>query len=614
MTKPVVFITRNDFPQPAIQLLGKYFTLKCWQGEKNIPRETFLECVKGAFAIMCSHHVHVDGEVADVAGESLKVVSCFSVGYDHLQVDELRKRGIRMGYTPGVLTEATAETAVTLLLATARRLNECYTIVRNNQWTADSWHPFYLAGQGLEGATVGVIGLGRIGLSVAKKLVPFNIKRLLYYSRSEKPEGAALGGELKSVDEIVKESDFIVLTVALNAETRHIINKERINSMKPNAIIVNIGRGGLIDQRALTEALLNKKIGGAGLDVTDPEPIEPNDPLTTMDNVVISPHIGSSTFVSRNAMGDLAARNIIAVFTVKCWPEEKPISIDALKKNIKGAFGLVCLPFTSPIDKAIVEASGGSLKVVSTFSVGTDHLNVAELRESGVRIGYTPGVLTEAVAEFAVALLLATSRRFNESYKIIHNNEWKPESWTPMFLCGPSLDGSSVGILGCGRIGLSIAKKLKPFNIKRFLYANINRVSEADAIGGELKSIDDVLRESDFVIITLSQTKETIGIINKERLNMMKPNAILINAARGTLIDQDALTEALQNKKIAGAGLDVTVPEPLNPDHPLLKMDNVVITPHIASATFSTRSNMAELTAKNIIAVLENTDMPAELK
>ncbi|XKL60806.1 hypothetical protein PGB90_007863 [Kerria lacca] len=312
MTKPVVFITRNDFPCIMNELLKEKFQVKCWS-EKKLTKSQFLENIKGVFGIICSPSNKIDKEILDVAGNTLKVVSTFSVGYDHINVKDVKAYGIRIGHTPDVLTESTAEYGVGLLLTISRRIIESHLSIHKNEWTTDVWTPMYMCGQGLENSVVGIVGCGRIGTSVAKKVKAFNIKRLLYYNRKEKQEVANLGGELKPIDELIRESDFIIVTISLNEETKGIINKERINLMKSNAIFVNIARGAIVDQKALTEVLQNKKIAGAGLDVFETEPIDTNDPLLKLNNVVITAHIASATFHVRNKMAEVAAKNVIAV-------------------------------------------------------------------------------------------------------------------------------------------------------------------------------------------------------------------------------------------------------------------------------------------------------------
>jgi len=318
-------------------------------------------------------------------------------------------------------------------------------------------------------------------------------------------------------------------------------------------------------------------------------------------------------FVQRNDFPCDSVDRLREKFDVIC-----PVKNDISKKEFidlaRGSFAIFCYHTDSiPIDKEVIDGAGPNLKVIATCSVGYDHLDVKEIRRRGIRIGHTPGVLTEAVAEMALTLLLSLSRRVVEATAAVKSGAWGT-SWTPEWMCGMGLAGSTVGIVGLGRIGFSVAEKLKQFKVARILYTSREETkAAAGAFGGTLVDVDRLIAESDFVVVTVALTPETKHIINRERISKMKKNAIIVNVARGGLVDQDALREALKAKKIAGASLDVTVPEPLPVDSPLLKLDNVIITPHIASATYQARTGMANLTVDNIIAVLEGTKMPAEL-
>lgn len=246
------------------------------------------------------------------------------------------------------------------------------------------------------------------------------------------------------------------------------------------------------------------------------------------------------------------------------------------------------------------------------MSVGYDHLSVDELKKRNIKIGYTPNILTDATAELTIALLLATSRRLLEASEEARTGGWA--AWSPFWMCGPSLSGSTVGIVGFGRIGQEVAKRLKPFNVKRIIYQNRSaKDNEAKEIGTERVTFDELLKNSDFVIVTISLTPESSNMFNDDTFKKMKSTAVLVNTSRGGVVDQDALVRALQNRTIWAAGLDVMIPEPLPLDNPLFKLKNCIILPHIGSASLDTRRNMAALTAKNIVAGLKNENMPAEL-
>lgn len=284
---------------------------------------------------------------------------------------------------------------------------------------------------------------------------------------------------------------------------------------------------------------------------------------------------------------------------------------DELLKNVGGKDGIFCA-LTEKIDVELLDQAGPNLKVVATISVGYDHIDVAECKKRGIRVGYTPDVLTDATAELTMALLLATGRRLFEANKEVYNGGW--QSWEPAWMCGPGLKGSTVGLIGFGRIGQEVAKRLVPFKPANILYhSRSNHPYEAEQVGAEKASLDELLMRSDYVIVLCALTPQTHHIIDAEALTKMKPNAILINTSRGGCVDQDALFEALQTGKIRAAGLDVTTPEPLPLDSPLLTLRNIVLLPHIGSADITTRQEMSRITACNILAGLKGIKMMSEL-
>ncbi|XP_050443249.1 glyoxylate reductase/hydroxypyruvate reductase-like isoform X2 [Adelges cooleyi] len=323
-SKPKVLLTHKAFPQTAIDMLSEKFDVElCNSKSAQITQQDVIDNIPGKFGIFCCPPIKINEEVLKTAGPSLKVVGTMSVGYDHVDLNALKKYGVRLGNTPDVLTEAVAEIAVGLLIATTRRFFEANKALKTGGWT--NYSPDWMCGRGIQDSVVGIIGCGNIGTSIAEKLNKFNIAELLYTSRSEKPAVKAIGGKLVAVDDLVKRSDFIVLSVALTPETRFIINKDRIANMKSNAVLVNIGRGDLVDQDALIEALKGNKIRGAGLDVMTPEPLPLDNPLMNMDNVVLLPHIGSATVETRREMAELTSKNIIAVLENCVMPSEVKI-------------------------------------------------------------------------------------------------------------------------------------------------------------------------------------------------------------------------------------------------------------------------------------------------
>ena len=266
--------------------------------------------VAGAAALVADPTVPVDAELLDAAGDSLRVVANFAVGYDNIDVDACRARGVVVTNTPDVLTNATAELAVALMLAAARRLGEAERLVRAGRWAG--WEPGQLLGRELSGTIVGIVGLGRIGTRVAELLRGFDVA-LLGTSRSPHPEvEQRLAVERVSFDELVERADFVTLHVPLSEETRHLVDDDALARFKPGAILVNTARGGLVDSGALVRALRAGRLAAAGLDTYENEPHVPQE-LVELENVVLAPHIGSATATARDAMARLVAENVIAV-------------------------------------------------------------------------------------------------------------------------------------------------------------------------------------------------------------------------------------------------------------------------------------------------------------
>ncbi|XP_060873066.1 glyoxylate reductase/hydroxypyruvate reductase-like [Metopolophium dirhodum] len=322
-SKPKVLLIRDDFPKKAIDLLRTKCVVEVLKRSKNnglITSQDIVNCVPGMFSIFCYSGVPINEQVLKAAGSSLKVVGTMSVGYDHVDLTSMKKYGVRLGNTPGILAETVAEIAVGLIIATTRRFFEANREVKTGGW--QEWVPGWMCGRSIKGSVVGIIGCGNIGTSIAEKLINFKVSQLLYTSRSEKPAVKALGGQLVTVDELMERSDFVVVAVALNEDTKFIVSRERIAAMKSNAILVNIGRGQLIDQDALVEALREKRIRGAGLDVMTPEPLPLDHPLMGLDNVLLLPHIGTSTFEIEEEMAMMTTQNILAVLDGCPMPNE----------------------------------------------------------------------------------------------------------------------------------------------------------------------------------------------------------------------------------------------------------------------------------------------------
>lgn len=293
------------------------------------------------------------------------------------------------------------------------------------------------------------------------------------------------------------------------------------------------------------------------------------------------------------------------------WQGEKPIPRQALLDGVVGTNGIFCA-LTERIDKELLDKAGPGLKAVATISVGHEHIDLEECKVRGIRVGYTPDVLSDATAELTMALLLATGRRLLEASKEVYNGGWA--AWSPSWMCGPGLKGSVVGIIGFGRIGFEVASRVVPFKPNDILYYNRSDKSElAQKVGAKRVALEELLTKSDYVIVCCGLTPETKHIIDAKALNLMKNTAILINTSRGGCVDQDALYEALKSRRIGAAGLDVMTPEPLPLDSPLLSLDNVVLLPHIGSADIKTRIEMSRITGCNILSALKGESMIAEL-
>jgi glyoxylate reductase len=292
---------------------------------------------------------------------------------------------------------------------------------------------------------------------------------------------------------------------------------------------------------------------------------------------------------------------------VDLWTEQMPPPYEVLTERVKGVDGLLCL-LTDRIDGALMEAAGPQLKVISQMAVGYDNIDIAAATERGIPVGNTPGVLTEATADLTFALLLAAARRIVEGVNYIKAGEWK--TWEPETLLGADLTGATLGIVGWGRIGQAVAKRASGFDMRIIAHSR-SPISED---GVKQVDFDTLLAKSDFVSLHTPLTPETRHLINREALRKMKRTAILINTARGPIVDQEALYDALTDGTIAYAALDVTDPEPMQPDHPLLSLPNATIVPHIGSASVRTRNRMAEIAADNLLAGLSGKPLRHQVK
>jgi len=327
--KPTIFITRK-LPDEAIESIKSQYQVKMWDSEDvPVPRERLLEEAKTADALLTMLSDKID-EAVLTAGSQLKVVANLAVGFDNIDLETATKNGIAVCNTPDVLTDTTADLAFGLLMATARRLVEAAELVKKNEWK--SWSPLLLAGHDIHHKTIGIVGMGKIGETVAKRATGFDME-ILYHNRTRKPEAEkSLGAVYCSFDELVEKSDFIVSLTPLTNETRNMFTRDTFKKMKNNAIFINVGRGPVIDEQALYDALVEKDIAGAGLDVFVKEPIGAEHPLLALPNVVALPHIGSSSVETRVTMMKLCIDNIKAVIngenpTTLVNKEWKPIQL-----------------------------------------------------------------------------------------------------------------------------------------------------------------------------------------------------------------------------------------------------------------------------------------------
>lgn len=295
---------------------------------------------------------------------------------------------------------------------------------------------------------------------------------------------------------------------------------------------------------------------------------------------------------------------------VDLWEERLPPPYEALTERVKGVDGLLCL-LTDRIDAALMDAAGSQLKVISQMAVGYDNIDIPAATQRGIPVGNTPGVLTEATADLTFALLLAAARRIVEGVNYIKAGSW--QTWEPETLLGADLTGATLGIVGLGRIGSAVARRASGFDMRIIAHSPETTAEEAARLDVTLVDFDTLLAESDFVSIHTPLTAETRHLINSDALRKMKRTAILVNTARGPIVDQQALYEALKNGIIAYAALDVTDPEPIAPDHPLLELPNITIVPHIGSASIRTRNRMAEIAAANLLAGLRGEPLPHQV-
>lgn len=317
MEKPKVYVTR-ELPERGLKIIKERFDTEVWSEYAPPPKNVIIEKAAKVDALATLLSDKIDAGVFDAA-PNLKIVSQLAVGFDNIDVKEATKRGIYVTNTPGVLTETTADFAWALLMAVARRVVEADKYVRTGKWKV-GWHPSMFLGRDVYGATLGIIGLGRIGSSIAKRAKGFDMK-ILYYdvARRENLE-KELGIEYAEIDALLQKADFVTINVPLLKATYHLMDEEKLRLMKKTAILINNARGPVIDEKALYKALTEGWIAGAGLDVFEQEPTPQNNPLLTLENVVVAPHISSASFETRSRMAEMVAENLTAFFEGKVPP------------------------------------------------------------------------------------------------------------------------------------------------------------------------------------------------------------------------------------------------------------------------------------------------------
>lgn len=310
-------------------------------------------------------------------------------------------------------------------------------------------------------------------------------------------------------------------------------------------------------------------------------------------------------YVTRH-LPQAAQEELEAACAVTIWDEEFPPPYEVIRENVAGKEGLICL-LTDRIDAELMDA-GPDLKVVSQIAVGYDNIDVQAATARGITVGNTPGVLTDATADFAFAMLMSAARRIGESYDYVRDGKW--QTWGLTLFLGQDVFGATLGIVGMGRIGRALAERARGFDMKVLYHNRSRRLDVEEELGVEYRDYEALLQEADFVSLHVNLTDETRGLIDAGALALMKPTSILINTARGPVVDSDALYDALKAGQIAYAALDVTDPEPLPAGHKLLTLPTCLVTPHIASATVASRTLMAQMAVRNCIAGVRGEPLP----
>ncbi|MEH6590379.1 MAG: D-glycerate dehydrogenase [Halioglobus sp.] len=314
--------------------------------------------------------------------------------------------------------------------------------------------------------------------------------------------------------------------------------------------------------------------------------------------------MSGKVFVTHQLPGE-RIHHLAQLCDMNVWMGPGLLPPESLREELSGCRGLLCL-LTDKVDSALLDAMP-ALEFVSSMSVGTDHIDVDVLTERGIPLGHTPGVLVDTTADATFALLLAAARRVVEADRYVRKGNWRPENaWSPEFFTGKDVSGATLGIIGMGEIGQAVARRAAGFGMQVLGWNRTVR----DVPGVDNVSLEELLLRSDFVSVNVALTEETTNLLDAKRIAMMKPGAVLVNTARGGIVDEYALADALSRGQLDAAGIDVFATEPVEEDNPLLALSNVVVVPHIGSATTLTRARMADLAVDNCMAALKGEPMP----
>jgi glyoxylate reductase len=313
-------------------------------------------------------------------------------------------------------------------------------------------------------------------------------------------------------------------------------------------------------------------------------------------------------FVTRH-LPKIARNELEQVCEVDIWDYETPPPYEIIMNRVADKDGLLCL-LTDQVDAALMDAAP-KMVVISQCAVGFDNIDITAATERGIAVGNTPGVLTDATADFAFTLLMSAARLVVEGMDYVRAGKW--ETWGLTLLLGGDIYGATLGIIGLGRIGQAVVKRASGFDMK-ILYYDQRRLPEIeDSLGVEYRPLDELLAEADFLSLHVNLTPKTHSLIGSREFKLMKSTATLINTSRGPVVDTDALYEALKSGQIGFAALDVTNPEPLPANHKLLSLTNLIVTPHIASATVTSRTKMANMAVQNLIAGVRGAKLPFQV-